>query len=430
MTFQNLGLAPALLLATQQLQLSAPTPIQSAAIPIALAGRDLLATAPTGSGKTLAFALPVLQLGSAQAPATGARHTTALVTTLVLVPTRELAAQVGEVLTNLARELPSRPKVAVVLGGVSINPQLMALRGGADVVVATPGRLLDLVAHNGLTLASVQRLVLDEADRLLDLGFADELERVLALLPAQRQTLLFSATFPEPLQRLASRLLHQPERIDLPGEASAPAEIVQRVIAVDSARRTQLLRQLVKEHTGARTLVFVASQYAAERLASKLHHGDIYATSFHGGLSQGARRQALKEFKDKRWDVLVTTDLAARGLDIEQLPMVVNFDLPRSAVDYTHRIGRTGRAGAPGLAISLVSADTAAHWNLIAKRQGLNLPLETLPGFEPTDTAAPTPLDPQGTGGIKGKRPSKKDKLRAAAFVLSPTDPAPAPTEK
>jgi ATP-dependent RNA helicase RhlE len=413
MTFQDLGLAPALLNATQQLALSVPTPIQCAAIPIALAGRDLLATAPTGSGKTLAFALPLLQLGDVRAPASGSRPTTAL----VLVPTRELAAQVGEVLQGLARELPSRPKLAVVFGGVSINPQLMALRGGADVVVATPGRLLDLVAHNGLSLASVQRLVLDEADRLLDLGFADELDRVLALLPTRRQTLLFSATVPEPLQRLASRLLHQPERIDLPGEASAPAEIVQRVLAVDAPRRTQLLRQLVKEHQWERTLVFVASQYAAERLASKLHHGEVYATSFHGGLSQGARKQALKEFKEKRWDVLVTTDLAARGLDIEQLPVVVNFDLPRSAVDYTHRIGRTGRAGAAGLAISFVSPDTEAHWRLIAKRQELRLPLETVPGFEPTESAAPAPLDPQGTGGVKGKRPSKKDKLRSAAAL-------------
>jgi superfamily II DNA/RNA helicase len=418
MTFQILGLAPALLEATRQLALSAPTSVQSAAIPIALAGRDLLATAPTGSGKTLAFALPLLQLGGAGlSSGSGGRRTTAL----VLVPTRELAAQVGEVLSGLALGLPSRPKVAVVFGGVSINPQLMALRGGADTVVATPGRLLDLVAHNGLSLASVQRLVLDEADRLLDLGFADELERVLRLLPAQRQTLLFSATFPEPLQRLASRLLHQPERIDLPGEASAPAKIVQRVLVVDAKRRTQLLRQLVKEHPGARTLVFVASQYAAEQLASKLHHGEIYATSFHGGLSQGARKQALKEFKEKRWDVLVTTDLAARGLDIEQLPVVVNFDLPRSAVDYTHRIGRTGRAGAEGLAISFVSPDTQAHWRLIAKRQGLSLPLETVSGFEPTETAPITPLDPQSTGGIKGKRPSKKDKLRAATALAEPT---------
>ncbi len=415
MTFPSLGLAPDLVRAAQQLALSAPTPIQSAAIPLALAGRDVLATAQTGSGKTIAFALPLLQLGCAGATGGGSRPTSAL----VLVPTRELAAQVGEVLRGLARELHPRPKVAVVFGGGSINPQLMALRGGADIVVATPGRLLDLVAHNALSLSTVQRLVLDEADRLLDLGFADELERVLALLPAQRQTLLFSATFPEALERLASRLLHRPERIDLPGETRAPAVIVQRALAVDTTRRTQLLRQLIQQHRWERTLVFVASQYAAERLAAKLHQGEIFATSFHGGLSQGARKQTLQEFKQKRWDVLVTTDLAARGLDIEQLPVVVNFDLPRSADDYTHRIGRTGRAGAEGLAISFVSPATEAHWRLIAKRQGLDLPLETAPGFEPTESAAATPLDRAGTGGIKGKRPSKKDKLRAAAAILA-----------
>jgi superfamily II DNA/RNA helicase len=413
MNFQALGLAPDLVRAAQQLALTEPTPIQSAAIPLALAGRDLLATAQTGSGKTIAFALPLLQSLSVNPPGHGARATAAL----VLVPTRELAAQVGEVLRSLAGALPARPKVAVVFGGVSINPQLMALRGGAEIVVATPGRLLDLVAHNALHLGAVRHLVLDEADRLLDLGFADELERVLALLPAQRQSLLFSATFPEPLQRLASTLLREPERIDIAGEARAPAVIVQRALAVDTARRTQLLRQLLKEHQWERTLVFVASQYAAERLATKLHQGEVFATSFHGGLSQGARKQTLQEFKQKRWDVLVTTDLAARGLDIEQLPVVVNYDLPRSADDYTHRIGRTGRAGAEGLAISLVSPATAAHWRLICKRQGLALPLETLPGFEPTQTVEPTPLDPQGTGGVKGKRPSKKDKLRAAALA-------------
>jgi len=417
MTFQALGLEPALVDAAQQLALTVPTPIQSAAIPLALAGRDVLATAQTGSGKTIAFALPLLQRVRASAAAGGARTTRAL----VLVPTRELAAQVGEVLQSLlnglAGERQQRPKVAVVFGGVSINPQLMALRGGADMVVATPGRLLDVVAHNALSLGAVQHLVLDEADRLLDLGFADELERVLALLPARRQTLLFSATFPEPLQRLATRLMHQPERVDISPEARTPAVIVQRVLAVDASRRTQLLRQLIREHHWERTLVFVASQYAAERLAAKLHQGDIFATSFHGGLSQGARKQTLQEFKQKRWDVLVTTDLAARGLDIEQLPVVVNFDLPRSADDYTHRIGRTGRAGADGLAISLVSPSTEAHWQLICKRQGLALALETLPGFEPMESAPPTPLDAPGTGGIKGKRPSKKDKLRAAAAL-------------
>ncbi|MDP2406417.1 MAG: DEAD/DEAH box helicase, partial [Hydrogenophaga sp.] len=407
MPFISLGLAPTLAQAAAELGFTAPTPIQLEAIPAVLGGADLLATAQTGSGKTAAFALPLLQRLQ-----TGPVHTPRRVRALVLVPTRELAAQVGEVLRSLAQHLPSRPRIAVAFGGVSINPQLMALRGGADVMVATPGRLLDLVEHNALRLSAVELLVLDEADRLLDLGFADELDRVLALLPAQRQNLFFSATFPPAVEALAGGLLRDPQRVDLPTPAQAEAVILQRAIAVDASRRTQLLRQLIKDNGWERVLVFVATQYAAERLASKLHHGDLFATSFHGGLSQGARKQALQEFKEKRWDVVVTTDLAARGIDIAQLPVVVNFDLPRSAVDYVHRIGRTGRAGESGLAVSFVSADTEAHWRLIEKRQGLSLPLEQLPGFEPTDVAAPA--GPAG-GGIKGKRPSKKDKLRASA---------------
>ena len=407
MPFTALGLAPALARAAAELVFSTPTPVQSEAIPAVLAGVDLLATAQTGSGKTAAYALPLLQRLLAAEPLTPRR-----VRALVLVPTRELAAQAGEVVRSLAQHLPQRPKVAVVFGGVSINPQMMALRGGADVVVATPGRLLDLVEHNALRLSGVDLLVLDEADRLLDLGFADELARVLALLPAQRQNLFFSATFPPEVQALADALLHEPTRIELPTVATEDAVILQQAYLVDSTRRTQLLRQLIKSQGWQRVLVFVATQYAAERVASKLHHGDLYATSFHGGLSQGARQQALGEFKEKRWDVVVTTDLAARGIDISQLPVVVNYDLPRSAVDYVHRIGRTGRAGASGLAVSFVSPATEAHWRLIEKRQGLSLPLEVLPGFEPTE-AAPPPSP--GNGGIKGKRPSKKDKLRAAA---------------
>jgi len=407
MPFISLGLAPSLAQAAAELGFTAPTPIQLEAIPTVLSGADLLATAQTGSGKTAAFALPLLQRLQ-----TGPVHTPRRVRALVLVPTRELAAQVGEVLRSLAQHLPARPRIAVAFGGVSINPQLMALRGGADVVVATPGRLLDLVEHNALRLSAVELLVLDEADRLLDLGFSDELDRVLAMLPAQRQNLFFSATFPPAVEALAGGLLRDPQRVDVPTPAQTEAVTLQRAIAVDAGRRTQLLRQLIKDNGWERVLVFVATQYAAERLAAKLHHGDVFATSFHGGLSQGARKQALQEFKEKRWDVVVTTDLAARGIDIAQLPVVVNFDLPRSAVDYVHRIGRTGRAGENGLAISFVSADTEAHWRLIEKRQGLSLPLEQLPGFEPTDVA--TPAGP-ANGGVKGKRPSKKDKLRAAA---------------
>ncbi len=406
-TFSSLGLLPSLAQAAADQGFATPTPIQQQAIPVVLQGADLLATAQTGSGKTAAFALPLLQRLQ-----TGPMHTPRRVRALVLVPTRELAAQVGEVLRSLAQHLPSRPRIAVAFGGVSINPQLMALRGGADVMVATPGRLLDLVEHNALRLSAVELLVLDEADRLLDLGFADELDRVLALLPAQRQNLFFSATFPPAVQTLAGGLLRDPQRVDVPTPALAEAVILQRAIAVDAGRRTQLLRKLIQDNGWERVLVFVATQYSAERVAAKLHHGDLYATSFHGGLSQGARKQALQEFKEKRWDVVVTTDLAARGIDIAQLPVVVNYDLPRSAEDYVHRIGRTGRAGESGLAVSFVSADTEAHWRLIEKRQGLSLPLEQVSGFEPIDVAAPT--GPAG-GGVKGKRPSKKDKLRAAA---------------
>jgi ATP-dependent RNA helicase RhlE len=407
MPFTALGLAPALARAAAELGFATPTPIQRDAIPPALSGRDLLATAQTGSGKTAAYALPLLQ----RLMQAGA-HTPRRVRALVLVPTRELAAQAGETMRSLARHLPVRPKVAVAFGGVSINPQMMALRGGADVIVATPGRLLDLIGQNAVRLSDVELLVLDEADRLLDLGFADELARVLALLPVQRQNLFFSATFPHEVQALADQLLREPLRIEVPDATTEEAVILQRAFLVDSTRRTQLLRQLIKDLGWQRVLVFVATQYAAERVAAKLHHGDLYATSFHGGLSQGARKQALDEFKDKRWDVVVTTDLAARGIDIAQLPVVVNYDLPRSAVDYVHRIGRTGRAGESGLAVSFVSPATEAHWHLIEKRQGLSLPLEVQPGFEPTE-AAPPPSP--GNGGIKGKRPSKKDKLRAAA---------------
>jgi superfamily II DNA/RNA helicase len=409
MPFTDLGLSPALAQAAAELGFDSPTPIQLQAIPAVLGGADLLATAQTGSGKTAAFALPLLQRLQNGTPLTPRR-----VRALVLVPTRELAAQVGEVLRSLAQHLPNRPRIAVAFGGVSINPQLMALRGGADVMVATPGRLLDLVEHNALRLTAVEMLVLDEADRLLDLGFADELQRVLALLPARRQNLFFSATFPSAVEALADGLLHEPQRVDVPAPAQSEAVVLQRAIAVDTGRRTQILRQLIKDHGWERVLVFVATQYSAERVAAKLHHGDLFATSFHGGLSQGARKQALQEFKEKRWDVVVTTDLAARGIDIAQLPVVVNYDLPRSAVEYVHRIGRTGRAGESGLAVSFVSASTEAHWRLIEKRQGLSLPLEQLPGFEPTDVAPPA--GPAG-GGVKGKRPSKKDKLRAAAVA-------------
>ena len=407
MNFDQLGLTPALLRAVGDMGLYAPTPIQAEAIPAVLKSADVWATAPTGSGKTLAFALPLVQHHVLQPRQTNFRRP---IRTLVLVPTRELAVQVGDILTNLAYQ-PGL-KVSVVYGGVSINPQMMGLRGGADIVVATPGRLLDLVDHNAVHLGSVQHLVLDEADRLLDLGFADELQRVLALLPAQRQTLLFSATFAPEVEALAANLLHDPVRITVEAFEGHKPDITQRAIRVDEKKRTALLRHLIAENSWKQVLVFVATRYACEHVASKLYKAGIYATPFHGEMSQGARQDVLHDFKAGRWDVVVTTDLAARGIDIAMLPVVVNYDLPRSATDYTHRIGRTGRAGAHGDAVSFVTAEALAHWQLIQKRESLELALEQIPGFEPTDE----PPASQGNGGIKGKRPSKKDKLRAAAL--------------
>ena len=412
MPFAALGLDTALAHKAVALGWTEPTPIQQTAIPAILLGRDVQGCAPTGSGKTAAYCLPLLQRLLHSKAATPRQ-----VRALVLVPTRELAAQVDSVLRQLAAGQSHRLKVIVAFGGVSINPQMLALRGGADVVVATPGRLLDLLDHNAVQLGAVQTLVLDEADRLLDLGFSEELSRVLALLPIERQNLLFSATFPQAVQAMESVLLRNPVRVEVAAEGVDKPNIVQRAIAVDAAQRTPLLRHLVKELGWTRVLVFVATRYAAERVAEKLYKHGIFATPFHGELSQGARKQVLDEFKDERWEVVVTTDLAARGLDIVQLPVVVNYDLPRSPTDYLHRMGRTGRSGASGLAVSFVSADTESHFRLIERRQGLSLAREQIAGFEPQQTGPSQPdhATVPGTGGIKGKRPSKKDKLRAAA---------------
>jgi superfamily II DNA/RNA helicase len=417
LNFSELGLAPALQSALVDMGLANPTPVQREAIPHVLQGRDVLAQAQTGSGKTLAYVLPVLQLLMAVAATREEAPKKRITQVLVLVPTRELATQVSEVLRDLARPLAQSIKVGTVFGGVSINPQMMSLRSGADVVVATPGRLLDLVDHNALNLGHVQHLVLDEADRLLDLGFSEELQRVLALLPAKRQNLLFSATFEPAVQTLAEALLHNPERITIAHtEANAP-DIAQRAVAVDEKSRTALLRHLLKNHAWKRVLVFVATRYACEHVANKLYKAGVFATAFHGEMSQGARQDVLAEFKDERWEVVVTTDLAARGIDIAQLPVVVNYDLPRSATDYTHRIGRTGRAGAQGEAVSFVTAASLAHWTLIQKRAQVQLPLEVLEGFEPMEVPPPVSALNDGAGGIKGKRPSKKDKLRAAGAL-------------
>jgi ATP-dependent RNA helicase RhlE len=468
MSFLEFGLVPELLTSLNALGHTAPTPIQHAATPLILQGRDVVGIAPTGSGKTLAYGLALLD-ALCRTKGAGKSSDTRQVQCLVLVPTRELATQVGEALRGLANRLPVGLQIQMVFGGVSINPQMQRLaRSGVDVLVATPGRLLDLVAQRAVSLDELTTLVLDEADRLLDLGFAHELTRILTLCPQARQSLMFSATFAASVQGLAQSLLHEPVHLDLrPAQLGAESSdhsttvaalpIVQRAFAVDEHRRTALLRQLLATHAWPRVLVFVASQHAAERVAMKLRKTlpgqgaaleSIEAEPFHGGLSQGKRTQVLLDFKASRVRVVVATDVAARGLDIAELPVVLNYDLPRASADYIHRIGRTGRAGASGLAVSLVTPAVGAHWGLIAKRQGLDVALEVLPGFELHPQAhgarsgwtAHDPADDAGTheaadvedgdndpaqpsqgldpnGGIKGRRPSKKDKLRAQNVV-------------
>lgn len=412
MPFSKLGLSPyvlpALQQALQQAGYAAPTPIQQQAVPLLLKGRDVVALAPTGSGKTAAFVLPALQRFFMSPP-----RKPRVLQQLVLVPTRELALQVADVFATLGRQLPRQPRVICAVGGVSINPQLMALRGGADVVVATPGRLLDLLAHNALSLRQVQLLVLDEADRLLELGFGDELRQILAELPVRRQTVLFSATFPAEIEALAVAGLHEPQRLEVSAEAKP--EIEQRAIRVDAERRAELLLALLEERQWPQVLVFVGSIRDGDRLAGALRKAEVNAQALHGDLSQGRRVRMLQAFKDGELRVLVATDVAARGIDIARLPVVVNYELPRSPADYLHRIGRTGRAGEKGLAVSFVDAAGLAHWRLIGKRHGLDIAAEVVAGFEPKQAAVPMRVVGDDNGGIKGRRPSKKDRLRAAA---------------
>lgn len=424
MSFSSFGLSEPLLRAITERGYTDATPVQAAAIPAVLQGDDVWASAQTGSGKTAAFVLPIIE----RLVAAGPRPRGRFVRALILVPTRELAAQIADEIRDYERYLSqeSALKTLVVVGGVSINPQMMALGGGADIIVATPGRLLDLIDHNAVSLSSVATLVLDEADRLFALGFADELARIIALLPARRQTLLFSATFPPAVRSLAENLLRDPVRIAIASTPEGKPDILQRAIEVDVPQRTQLLRNLIVLHEWTRVLVFVATKYATEHVAEKLCRLGIQAAALHGELSQGARTQVLADFKASKVRVLIATDVASRGIDIEQLPVVVNYDLPRSPADYVHRIGRTGRAGESGVAVSFISAETDAHFRLIEKRNRLDLPREQIAGFEPLETIVPAPPP---TGGIKGKRKSKKDKLREAAG-LPPTAPAPksAPT--
>lgn len=400
MTFSTLGLSEPLLRAVSGQGYTIPTPIQLQAIPAVLSGRDLMAAAQTGTGKTAGFTLPLLQRLSAGEPVQANS-----VRALVLTPTRELAAQVGESVATYGKHLPLRS--AVIFGGVSINPQMKALRRGVDVLVATPGRLLDLYSQNAVKFSQLEILVLDEADRMLDMGFIRDIRKIMALLPKRRQTLMFSATFSDDIRSLVQDLLHKPAFVEATPRNAAATTVEQWVHPVDQKRKPELLSYLLHHHAWAQVLVFTRTKHGANRVASKLEQDGITAAAIHGNKSQGARTKALADFKQGEVRVLVATDIASRGLDIEQLPQVVNFDLPNVAEDYVHRIGRTGRAGANGQAVSLVSIDEKQMLTGIEKLIKQVLPRKTVEGFEP-DVTIPASQPPAKHHARSAHKPAAK----------------------
>ena len=404
--FAELGLVSPLLARLTELEYQQPTPIQAQAIPSVLAGRDLIAGANTGSGKTATFALPLLQQLH-QTKATDNKNAKGnYVSGLVLVPTRELAKQVADSIKSYATHFNGAIKTVAVFGGVSANTQMLALRGGTDILVATPGRLLDLISSNAIKLDRVKTLVLDEADRMLSLGFTEELSALLALLPKKKQTLLFSATFPEQVQTLTQELLNDPVELQL--QSVDASTLVQRVFTVNKGEKTAVLAHLIKENQWRQVLIFVNAKNTCEHLADKLSKRGICAEVFHGDKGQGARTRVLEAFKLGDIEVLIATDIAARGLDIEKLPVVINFDLPRSPADYMHRIGRSGRAGEVGLALSLIDYEDSHHFKVIEKKNKVRLEREQVAGFEVDESeillAAEKPMaKPEGTGKKKRK---------------------------
>lgn len=400
MTFASLGLSKPILDAVTQQGYETPSPIQAQAIPAVLDGKDVMAAAQTGTGKTAGFTLPILERLSKGKPA-GPNQARAL----ILTPTRELAAQVSDSVETYGKQLPL--KSTVVFGGVKINPQMMRLRKGVDILVATPGRLLDLFNQNAVKFDQLEILVLDEADRMLDMGFIHDIKRILKVLPKNRQNLLFSATFSNEIRQLAKGLVNNPVEISVTPRNTTATTVTQWIYPVDKGRKAALLTKLIKENNWTQVLVFSRTKHGANRLTKQLEGKGIKAAAIHGNKSQGARTKALASFKDGSVQALVATDIAARGIDIDQLPHVVNFDLPNVAEDYVHRIGRTGRAGAVGEAVSLVSADEvkelAGIENLIQKL----LPRKIIDGFEPTNEVPETRLNHRPKKAKKPKKPKK-----------------------
>ena len=397
MSFASLGLSASILKSITEQGYEKASPIQEKAIPVILDGQDVMAAAQTGTGKTAGFTLPILDR-----LAKGPRPQSNQVRTLILTPTRELAAQVGESVSLYSKHLPLRS--AVVFGGVKINPQMMKLRQGLDILVATPGRLLDLYSQNAVKFDHLEILTLDEADRMLDMGFVRDIRKIIQFLPKKRQNLLFSATFSDDIRKLAKEFVNNPVEISVSPRNTTAKTVEQWVYPVDKKKKSALLAKLIHDNDWQQVLVFSRTKHGANRLTRFLETEGIKSAAIHGNKSQGARTRALAEFKDGTIRTLVATDIAARGLDIDQLPQVVNFDLPNVAEDYVHRIGRTGRAGATGQAASLVCADEFSDLSGIERLIKTIIPREFIEGFKPV---IPLPESRLDTRQIKSKKPKK-----------------------
>ena len=405
MSFNNLGLSAPLLKAIKEQGYTKPTPIQEQAIPVILNRKDILAGAQTGTGKTAGFTLPMLELLNRAKPTKGKHQIKAL----ILTPTRELAAQVGESVELYGKHLPY--KSTVIFGGVKINPQIVALRRGVDIVIATPGRLLDHVSQKTIDLSHINFFILDEADRMLDMGFINDIKKVLAIIPKQRQNLLFSATYSDEIKKLSDRLLNSPTLIEVARRNTASETVKQAVYPVDKARKRELITHLITEGKWKQVLIFTRTKHGANRLAGQLEKDGITSAAIHGNKSQNARTKALADFKKGEVRVLVATDIAARGIDIDQLPHVVNYELPNVSEDYVHRIGRTGRAGNQGEAISLVCVDEHEYLENIEKLIKKDIPKVWLKGFKPDPSIKAEPINQGGGGRGRGNsrnRPRNK----------------------
>jgi superfamily II DNA/RNA helicase len=405
MNFSDLNLKKEILKALTDKDFQTPTPVQEAVIPLVLEKKDIMAQAQTGSGKSASFVLPVLQLWSKSRD----NAKKGKIKILVLTPTRELTIQIASAFEEFGKYLPTKPQVVSIIGGQSIGDQLFEIQKGCDVLVATSGRFLDVLSKKQMNLSHLEHFILDEADKMLSEGFEEELEAILEAIPSKRQNLMFSATYPQKMLSIVAKISSNAIEVKMADETPVIQKIQQRVIEVEREKRGPLLRSLLKKHKWRLVLVFMANKRATDNIAEKFRKYDIKAASFNADLEQDVRNDTLKAFKEAKVNVLFATDIAARGLDIDDIDCVINYDLPRSPAEYIHRIGRTARAGKSGVAISFIDHETQEHFKLIEKRSEIKLTRETIEGFELEGEA---PKKVKGSAPVKGKGKSKKDKLR------------------